>query len=171
MDRTCRLTVIALGAVTLSNVVNVARLSGQTTPAVIWNFDSLSPGQPPAGFSFGRTAGGRVGHWIVQSASDAPSPSNVLAQVDSDRTDYRFPVAAALSPSFTDGSVSVKCKPVSRPPTLAKPHAPCYRRRSSAFTVTVSVLALIASAAHAGLSRMPSEGYNTPAASGIAIRL
>src|SRR5205807_1676822 len=49
----------------------------------------------------------------VQSASDAPSPSNVLAQVDSDRTDYRFPVAAALSPSFTDGSVSVKCKPVS----------------------------------------------------------
>jgi len=38
---------------------------------------------------------------------------NVLAQVDSDRTDYRFPVAAALAPSFADGSVSVKCKPVS----------------------------------------------------------
>jgi hypothetical protein len=54
-----------------------------------------------------------VGHWIVQSASDAPSPPNVLAQVASDRTDYRFPVAAALSPSFTDGSVSVKCKAVS----------------------------------------------------------
>ncbi len=70
-------------------------------------------GQPPAGFSFGRTGGGRVGHWIVQSASDAPSPPNVLAQVASDRTDYRFPVAAALSPSFTDGSVSVKCKAVS----------------------------------------------------------
>src|SRR3989442_5503521 len=66
-----------------------------------------------AAFAFGRTGGGRVGHWIVQSASDAPSPPNVLAQVDSDRTDYRFPVAAALSPSFTDGSVSVKCKPVS----------------------------------------------------------
>src|SRR5207237_1444193 len=44
-------------------------------------------------------------------------------------------------------------------------------RSSSAFTVTVTVLALIASAAHAGLSRMPSDGYNTPAASGIAIRL
>jgi len=49
----------------------------------------------------------------VQSAPDAPSPPNVLAQVDSDRTDYRFPVAAGLSPSFTEGSVSVKCKPVS----------------------------------------------------------
>ena len=52
MERTCRFAVIALGAVTLSNVVNVARLSGQTAPAVIWNFDSLSPGQPPAGFAF-----------------------------------------------------------------------------------------------------------------------
>ena len=70
-------------------------------------------GQPPAGFSFGRTGGGRVGHWVVQSAPDAPSPPNVLAQVDSDRTDYRFPVAAAPSPTFTDGSVAVKCKPVS----------------------------------------------------------
>jgi hypothetical protein len=36
-----------------------------------------------------------------------------LAQVDSDRTDYRFSIAAALSPSFTDGSVSVKGRPVS----------------------------------------------------------
>ena len=63
---------------------------------------------------------------------------------------------------------------------LARPPAPCYRpaartwvgaRSSIAFTVTVSVLALIASAAHAGLSRMPNEGYNAPAASGIAIKL
>ncbi|PYO60251.1 MAG: hypothetical protein DMD28_13560, partial [Gemmatimonadetes bacterium] len=112
----------ALGAVTVSIVFGIPRspsatelapLSGQAAPAVIWHFDSLPLGQPPAGFSFGRTGGGRVGHWIVQSASDAPSPPNVLAQVDSDRTDYRFPVAAAPSPSFTDGSVSVKCKPVS----------------------------------------------------------
>src|SRR5439155_26919173 len=40
-----------------------------------------------------------------------------------------------------------------------------------ALTVTVTVLALIASAAHAGLRRIPSDGYSTPAASGIAIRL
>src|SRR6184192_740985 len=116
-----RFAVTALGVVTLSAAVGLPQhpgarptpRNGQTTPAVTWHFDSLPVGQPPAGFSFGRTGGGRVGHWIVQSASDAPSPSNVLAQVDSDRTDYRFPVAAALSPSFTDGSVSVKCKPVS----------------------------------------------------------
>ena len=122
MERTPRFAVASLGAVTLSIILGVPRnpsateptpLSGQAAPAVIWHFDSLPAGQPPAGFSFGRTGGGRVGRWIVQSAPDAPSPPNVLAQVDSDRTDYRFPVAAALSPSFTDGSVSVKCKPVS----------------------------------------------------------
>ena len=122
MERTHRFAVTVLGVVTLSTVLGVPQrpratgpipLNGQTAVAVIWHFDSLPAGQPPAGFSFGHTGGGRVGHWIVQSASDAPSPPNVLAQVDSDRTDYRFPVAATLSPSFTDGSVSVKCKPVS----------------------------------------------------------
>ncbi len=122
MERTRRFAVTALGAVTLSAAVGVPRhpsatgptpRNGQTAPTVTWHFDSLPVGQPPAGFAFGRTGGGRVGHWIVQSAPDAPSPPNVLAQVDSDRTDYRFPVAAAPSPTFTDGSVSVRCKPVS----------------------------------------------------------
>jgi len=122
MDRTRRFAVTMLGAITLSSVLGAPRrpiatapmrLQGQTASAVTWHFDSLPAGQPPAGFSFGRTGGGRVGRWIVQSASDAPSPPSVLAQVDSDRTDFRFSVAAALSPSFTDGSVSVKCKPVS----------------------------------------------------------
>ena len=122
MERTHRFALIALGAVALSTLRGVPRrpsasmaapLNGQTAPAVIWHFDSLPAGQPPADFSFGRTGAGRAGHWIVQSAPDAPSPPNVLAQVDSDRTDYRFPVAAAPSPAFTDGSVSVKCKPVS----------------------------------------------------------
>src|SRR5216117_445934 len=67
-----------------------------------------------------------------------------------------------------------------RAPNLARPPAPCYGpaartcragRSNSAFTVTVTVLALMASAAHAGLSRMPSHGHNTPAASGMAMRL
>src|SRR5207244_1097823 len=112
MERTHRFAVTVLSAVALSTVLGVPQhppatepitLNGQAAVAVTWHFDSLPVGQPLAGFSFGRTGGGRVGHWIVQSAPDAPSPPNVLAQVDSDRTDYRFPVAAALSPSFTDG--------------------------------------------------------------------
>jgi hypothetical protein len=122
MKRTGRVAVTALGAITLSSVFGVpprlsatvpVRMQGQTAPAVMWHFDSMPAGQPPTGFSFGRTGGGRLGRWIVQPAPDAPSPPNVLAQVDSDRTDYRFPVAAALAPTIMDGSVSVKCKPVS----------------------------------------------------------
>ncbi len=122
MEQRPRFAVPVWGAVVLSAVLGVARhphaaeptrTDRQTGPAIIWQFDSLAPGQPPAGFVFGRTGGGRVGRWIVQSAPDAPSPPNVLAQVDSDRTDYRFPVAAAPSQAFADGSVSVKCKPVS----------------------------------------------------------
>src|SRR6266566_2677807 len=42
---------------------------------------------------------------------------------------------------------------------------------NSALTVTVTVLALIASAAQAGCSRIPREGYSAPAATGMAIAL
>src|SRR2546430_17513447 len=105
-----RFAVTALGVVTLSAAVGLPQQpgarptprNGQTTPAVTWHFDSLPVGQPPAGFSFGRTGGGRVGPWIVQSASDAPSPSDGLGHVHTDRPDYRFPVPPALSPTFPD---------------------------------------------------------------------
>jgi len=82
---------------------------GRTT----WSFDSAAAGQPPAGFSFGRTGSGRPGRWVVRAAPDAPSAPNVLAQEDGDRTDYRFPLAVADSASYGDVSVSVRCKAVS----------------------------------------------------------
>lgn len=81
-------------------------------PPSQWTFDGMSPGAPPTGFSFGRTGSGRPGHWVVRAVADAPSPPNVLTQEDSDRTDYRFPVAVADTPVFGDVSVSVRCKPV-----------------------------------------------------------
>jgi Domain of Unknown Function (DUF1080) len=77
-----------------------------------WTFDQMPAGAPPPGFTFGRTGSGRPGRWVVRAVAGAPSGSNVLAQEDSDRTDYRFPVAVADSPSFGDVSVSVRCKPV-----------------------------------------------------------
>ena len=104
-----------------SAVVGFAGHLGPTSPttrslqaarSVVWNFDSLTTGAPPAGFSFGRTGSGRPGQWVVRAVPDAPSGSNVLAQEDSDRTDYRFPVAVADAPTFGDVSVSVRCKPV-----------------------------------------------------------
>src|SRR5438477_1084253 len=53
------------------------------------------------------------GRWIVQAEKDAPSSGNVLAQVDTDSTDYRFPVAVAETPKLGDLTLSVRCKPVS----------------------------------------------------------
>lgn len=77
-----------------------------------WTFDSAAVGQPPAGFSFARTGSGRPGVWVVRAVPDAPSLPNVLAQEDSDRVDYRFPLAVADGPALGDVSVSVRCKPV-----------------------------------------------------------
>jgi hypothetical protein len=79
----------------------------------VFGFDSDAPNTPPSGFSFGRTGKGKVGKWIVLAQPDAPSKGNVLAQVDADDTDYRFPVAVANEPSLRDARVRVRCKPVS----------------------------------------------------------
>lgn len=89
------------------------RGAAEEQPTKPWNFDSNAPGEAPAGFSFGRTGKGNPGRWIVKAATDAPSGSRVLAQVDADSTNYRFPVAVADSPTASDLRVSVKCKPVS----------------------------------------------------------
>jgi hypothetical protein len=82
-------------------------------PAGLWSFDSDKTDAPPAGFSFGRTGSGREGRWVVVAAADAPSKPNVLAQLDADSTDYRFPVAVVDDSSFEDVKLSVACKPVS----------------------------------------------------------
>src|SRR5436190_20039244 len=86
---------------------------GTAQAATIWTFDSSNIGQAAVGFSFGRTGSGRPGRWVVRAAADAPSAPNVLAQEDSDRTDYRFPLALADGPNFGHVSVAVRCKPVS----------------------------------------------------------
>jgi hypothetical protein len=78
-----------------------------------WSFDSDRAEGPPSGFSFAKTGSGKAGQWVVKAVSDAPSSPNVLAQVDTDSTDYRFPVAVANEPSLRDVRLSVRCKPVS----------------------------------------------------------
>lgn len=78
-----------------------------------WTFDSDRVDAPPSGFSVGRTGQGREGRWVVVAAADAPSKPNVLAQLDADSTDYRFPVAVVDASSFKDVRVSVSCKAVS----------------------------------------------------------
>ncbi|MBZ0119282.1 MAG: DUF1080 domain-containing protein [Sandaracinaceae bacterium] len=76
-------------------------------------FDDDAANAPPAGFSFGRTGSGALGRWVVQAEAGAPSGANVLAQLDTDDTDFRFPVAVLDAPVLRDVRVSVRCKMVS----------------------------------------------------------
>lgn len=85
-------------------------LAGQ---AVIFDFEKDEPGKLPAGFSTALTGRGRPGVWVVQRADLAPSGSQVLAQTDTDRTDYRFPVCVYDGARMADATLSVRFKPVS----------------------------------------------------------
>lgn len=76
-------------------------------------FDDDAMDAAPAGFSFGRTGTGALGRWLVRAVAGAPSGPNVLAQLDADATDFRFPVAVLDAPVLRDVRVSVRCKMVS----------------------------------------------------------
>jgi hypothetical protein len=101
---------VRLGAILVASAARAQESKGTST---VINFDQEVPERAPTGFSIARTGGGAVGRWVVKAEKDAPSAPNVLAQVETDSTDYRFPVAVADSPWMKDGKVSVKCKPVS----------------------------------------------------------
>jgi hypothetical protein len=79
-----------------------------------WNFQADKVDEPPSGFSFGKTGQGRPGKWVVLAAdAGAPAGNRVLAQIDTDDTDYRFPVAVADEPVVKDLRLEVSCKTVS----------------------------------------------------------
>lgn len=90
-----------------------AGAAGTEAAARTWTFDTDKPDAPPSGFSFGRTGSGKPGTWVIKAEPDAPSKPNLLAQLDADSTDYRFPIAAADEPVLRDVRLSVRCKPVS----------------------------------------------------------
>lgn len=79
----------------------------------VWNFDKEVADKAPQGFTFSRTGYGKLGQWIVQEDKSAPTGTHVLAQLDSDDTNFRFPVAVANDPSLRNLRLSVRCKPVS----------------------------------------------------------
>jgi hypothetical protein len=81
--------------------------------AKTWDFQGDKVDEPPAGFTFGKTGGGRPGKWVVRADPSAPAGDHVLAQIDTDDTDYRFPVAVADAPVLKDLRLEVHCKPVS----------------------------------------------------------
>src|SRR5215831_525279 len=93
-------------------LAGIAAVTATEKAPITLNLDSQPTGQAPQGFEFGRTGGGALGKWVVKAEPDAPSAPNVLAQLSTDDTDYRFPVAFT-GPELQNLRLSVKCKPVS----------------------------------------------------------
>jgi len=77
------------------------------------HFDSAPPGPPPAGWTVAMTHAGGPPKWEILADPTAPSKPHVLAQTSADRTGARFPLAVYDKASFTNGEISVACKPVS----------------------------------------------------------
>lgn len=84
-----------------------------SAPGTLWSFDADRALAPPSGFSFGLTGSGARGRFEVKADASAPSGGQVLAQLDTDATDNRFPIAVADAVQPADVRVSVKCKMVS----------------------------------------------------------
>ena len=78
-----------------------------------YNFDTDVTDQMPARFHGALTGQGAKADWVVKQDEAAPSGQNVLAQISTDRTDYRFPLAIADDGSFRDLELSTKFKAVS----------------------------------------------------------
>jgi len=73
--------------------------------------DRMTPGLPPAGFSFARTGQGSAGELTV-TADRTAAAGKVIEQTSTDRTDYRFPLAIRESLSAANVDVEVSFKAV-----------------------------------------------------------
>jgi hypothetical protein len=76
-------------------------------------FDRDQAGRTPSGWTITMTHQGGAPNWSVTRDETAPSPPNVLAQLSSDATSSRFPLAIFDGFDTVDGSVRVKFKAVS----------------------------------------------------------
>lgn len=81
--------------------------------AEIINFDATPAGALPPGWTSAMTHTGGAPKWEVVADSTAPSKPNVLAQLSSDPTDGRFPLAILEKSNFKDGELSVRTKAIS----------------------------------------------------------
>ncbi len=94
-------------------VVTAAGVGGATADTRVFDFAADAVDAAAAGFVCDRTGSGRQGKWqIVQDVRDG-APRKVLAQLDADTVDNRFPVCTRADVSARDVDVSVAFKPLS----------------------------------------------------------
>src|SRR4051794_33462435 len=83
----------------------------QTAPTVQVDLARMNPDAPPPDFSAGRTGQGGPAQWTVVK-DDTAAEGRAIAQVSTDRTDYRFPLAIYQPFSGRNVEVSLRFKPV-----------------------------------------------------------
>lgn len=90
-------------------LADVSLFASAQTGAAMIAIDQMTPGSPPAGFTFARTGRGREGEWIVTSDATAAG-GRAIEQTSTDTTDYRFPLAIheSLSASNLDAEIRFK---------------------------------------------------------------
>jgi len=88
-------------------------LSARAGEKKVVDLQSSPIGASPAGWTFGRTGQGRAGSWVVEDGRSLGAAGHVLVQRDADATSSRFPVAFVPGVSMADGSISVRCRPIS----------------------------------------------------------
>ncbi len=90
----------------------LALVETQATAQVVIDFDSVEVGKLPVDFSTALTGGGGLVTWVAQEDTSAPGGGKVLAQMSTDKTDYRFPLCIYDKLRAKDVEVSVKFKAV-----------------------------------------------------------
>jgi hypothetical protein len=99
-------------AVAAASVV-AAGVAGAAAETRMFDFAADAVDAVAAGFICDRTGSGRQGRWqILQDVRDG-APRKVLAQLDADAVDNRFPVCTRSDVSARDVDVSVAFKPIS----------------------------------------------------------
>jgi hypothetical protein len=79
-------------AIALLPVILPISLEAQMSTPIRIDLSKAEPGQEPENFSVWRTGRGEAARWIIVDDATA-SQGRAVAQVSTDRTDYRFPLA------------------------------------------------------------------------------
>jgi hypothetical protein len=104
------------------------------------DFDHAPVGPIPSEWETAVTRSGAAPKWEILKDEAAPSKPNVLAQLSTDRTAGRFPLAVLRDVTFRDGEVSVRFKPVAGKVDEAAGLVWRYRDRNNYYIVRANAL-------------------------------
>ena len=96
---------LAIGGALVTGTSSAQKVATQIDTA------AMPPGGEPPGFTFGRTGSGAAAAWRVV-ADPTAAAQKAIAQISTDTTDYRFPLAVYQPISATNVDVVVRFKPV-----------------------------------------------------------